>query len=232
MRRTDTIGLLLPELSSNFFAPMLRGVEAAIRQTDYHLLVYAGLRSGDALADLRRRIPIGEHNTDGMLIFVDSLDDEEIVRNYQREFPMVLLLRHSPPGVVIPTVMFDNRMGVQQAIDHLVMEHGRRRIVYLRGPVGNQESEHARPLSGNPPEARHRLQPRSGGAGWFDELMGQAAIEELLREGVRFDAVFAGDDDAATGVLLALRHAGPVCRKMWRWWVSTIWCSRAMSTRR
>ena len=98
VRRTDTIGLLLPELSSNFFAPMLRGVEAAIRKTDYHLLVYAGLRSGDALADWRRRIPIGEHNTDGMLIFVDSLDDEEIVRNYQREFPMVLLFRDPRPA--------------------------------------------------------------------------------------------------------------------------------------
>lgn len=209
VRRTDTVGLLLPELSSNFFAPMLRGVEAAIRRTDYHLLVYSGLRSGDGLPDWRRRVPIGEHNTDGMLIFVDSLEDEEIVHNYQRDFPMVLLFRDPPPGVSVPTVMFDNRAGVQQAIEHLVMVHDRRRIVFLRGPVGNQESE-LREATYRESLQQHGIpyDPDLVARGGFNELLGQAAIEGLLRQGVRFDAVFAGDDDAATGVLLALRQAG------------------------
>ena len=105
--------------------------------------------------------------------------------------------------------MFDNRMGVQQAIDHLVTDHGRRRIVYLRGPMGNQESEQ-REATYRETLQKHGIayNPDLVARGGFNELMGQAAIEELLREGVRFDAVFAGDDDAATGVLLALRHAG------------------------
>ena len=122
---------------------------------------------------------------------------------------MVLLFRDPPPGVVVPTVMFDNRMGVQQVIDHLVTVHGRRRIVYLRGPVGNQESEQ-REATYRETLQQHGIayNPDLVARGGFNELMGQAAIEELLREGVRFDAVFAGDDDAATGVLSALRQAG------------------------
>ena len=44
VRSTTTIGLLLPELSSSFFTPLLRGIEAAVRQTDYDLLIYANPR--------------------------------------------------------------------------------------------------------------------------------------------------------------------------------------------
>ncbi len=44
--------------------------------------------------------------------------------------------------------------------------------------------------------------------GGFNEDDAQATIQQWLLEGVEFDAVFAGDDDTATGVLSALHRAG------------------------
>ena len=207
VRKTNTVGLLLPELSSGFFAPMLRGIESAIRESEYHLLVHASLRSGDS--DPWRRHPIGEHNADGMLLFVKSTDDEEILRNYQRDFPMVLLFFKGPRGADIPCVSFDNAGGMYQIVEHLVTVHGRRRIVYLRGPVGNQDSEE-RELAYRQALAQVGLpyDPALVARGDYSDEGGQAAIEQLMAAGVAFDAVFAGDDEAATGVLAALRHAG------------------------
>jgi DNA-binding LacI/PurR family transcriptional regulator len=44
--------------------------------------------------------------------------------------------------------------------------------------------------------------------GGFNEDEAQVALQELLIEGVEFDAVFGGDDDTAAGVVSALIRAG------------------------
>jgi LacI family transcriptional regulator len=44
--------------------------------------------------------------------------------------------------------------------------------------------------------------------GGFDDEEAFAAIQQLLADGLDFDAVFAGDDDAASGVIRALKLAG------------------------
>lgn len=208
VRKTDTIGLLLPEMSSAFFPPLLRGIEAVVRRTEYDLLVYASARP-QVGGDWRRRQPIGEHNADGMLVFATTLDDAEIRQHYERGFPMVLLHRTPPYGVAVPCVMFDNQAGMSAAVRHLVEVHGRRQIAFLRGPVGNQDSALR--------EAAYRDTLAELGMpynaalvvrGGFNEVSGEAAVRELLLSGVVFDAIFTGDDEAATGALIALREAG------------------------
>lgn len=208
VRRTNTIGLLLPELSSSFFAPLLRGIEAAVRQTEYDLLIYANPRAA-AGYDSRHRQPIGSHNADGMLVFTTTLEDSEIVRNDEQGFPMVLLHRHSPPGLAVPSVVFDNRTGVRQAVEHLISVHGSRRIVFLHGPLGNQESEE-RELGYRDALRRHNIavDPALILRGGFNERGGYNAVCDLLRMGVPFDALFGGDDEGAVGAMSALRAAG------------------------
>jgi DNA-binding LacI/PurR family transcriptional regulator len=208
VRRTNTVGLLLPELSSSFFTPLLRGIEAAVRQTDYDLLIYANPRTVSGY-DLHRHQPIGDHNADGMLVFTTTLDDREIARNYDHGFPMVLLHRLSPRGLSVPTVLFDNNTGVRAAVNHLIDVHGRTRIVFLHGPLGNQESEE-RELGYREALLQHGLpcDPLLIRRGGYNEHLAYAAITELLRMNVTFDAVFSGDDEAAVGVLTALRDMG------------------------
>uniref|UniRef100_A0A7C1FSI8 LacI family transcriptional regulator n=1 Tax=Caldilinea aerophila TaxID=133453 RepID=A0A7C1FSI8_9CHLR len=207
VRKTETIGLLLPEVGNNFFAPLLRGVENAIRPTEYQLLVHASLRVPDPAP--WRHSPIGEHNADGMLVFVSSMDEAELLRNYERGFPMVLLFFMPPANARIPYVSFDNATGLCQVVEHLVKVHGRRRIVYLRGPIGNMDSDEREAAFR---ETMERLgvpvYPELIGRGNYSAYGGEQAILELIERGVEFDAIFAGDDDAATGVLAALRRCG------------------------
>lgn len=206
VRKTYTIGLLLPELSNNFFAHMLRGVENAIRPTEYQLLIHASLRSLEEAP--WRRSPIGEHNADGMLVFVGSTDEEDLLRNQQRDFPMVLLFFRGPTGADIPYVGFDNSDGLRQVVEHLVMVHGRRRIVYMRGPVGNVDSdERERAFGQTLAQVGVPLHPELVVRGHYSAPGGESAILELLARGAAFDAIFAGDDEAATGALAALRRA-------------------------
>lgn len=201
-RRTDTIGLLLPEISGHFFPPMLRGIEAELRKAGYDLLIHSTL-------DGRGRRPLTEHNTDGLLIFPGSVDDAELRRLSQIGFPVMLLHRSAPEGVAFPTVTVENKSGAESAIRHLIERHGRRRIVYLRGPAENEDSawrEHGYHAA----LAAHDLpfDPALVASGGFDDKQAFSTIQTLITDRIAFDAIFTGDDDAAMGVMRALRIAG------------------------
>lgn len=207
-RRTDTLGLLLPEIGGAFFSPLLRGIEAEARIGGYDLLVHATSHIPHASAPVPHR-PLAEHNTDGLIIFTQSVELDELTRLHHNNFPVVLLYQTPPPSANIPAVLIENKSGAQKITDHLIEVHGRRRIAFLQGPAGNQDSEER--------ERGYRLSLKSHGlkfdpalvgTGGFNEDDAQAAIQRWISERVDFDAVFAADDDSAVGALQALRRAG------------------------
>jgi DNA-binding LacI/PurR family transcriptional regulator len=206
VRKTDTVGLLLPEIGSSFFIPTLRGIEAAVREADLDLLIFAGNPEANRRREWRQ--PLGEHNTDGLLVFSTQMDDREVAGLYQRGFPVVLLHKSAPPDVPVPSVRFDNRVGMRRLLEHMLDVHGCRRIVFLRGSEGNEDSSQR--------EAAYRellqergiaFDPALIGEAAFTELGGESAVQRLLALKVEFDCVFAGDDEAAAGVIMALRKS-------------------------
>jgi DNA-binding LacI/PurR family transcriptional regulator len=205
-RRTETIGLLLPEISGAFYMPLIRGVETGVRESGFDLLIHS---SAHALTNAAHPLPLDEHNVDGLLVFTDRLTDAQIGRLHARGFPVVLLYRSAPADVDVPYVTLENKAGAYTVVDHLIAVHGRRRIVYLRGPEGNEDSLW-REAGYREALAAHDIpfDPLLVGLGMFDDVDGQRAVETMLRQGLDFDAIFAGDDEAASGSILALRRAG------------------------
>jgi DNA-binding LacI/PurR family transcriptional regulator len=202
-KRTNTIGLLLPEISGAFFSPMLKGIEAAAHEAGYDLLVH----STQQVETARRRL--GEHNSDGLLVFTHSLAPRELHRLHSLHFPVVLLHQTPPDGLDIPVIAIENKDGAAMLVDHLIERHGRRRIVYLRGPDGHEDSVWRERGYCEALEAHDiEFDPGLIASGGFDDEEAFAAIQGLLSEGLDFDAVFAGDDDAAIGAMRALKLAG------------------------
>jgi LacI family transcriptional regulator len=208
-KKTNTIGLLLPALGSSFFAPMLRGIETAVHQTEFDLLVYANPKRSQRNGTIRRPQPIGEHNADGMIVFTNILEDDEIRHFYKRDFPLVLLYQRPPANVTVPSIMFDNITGLHDVVNHLVTVHHKRRIAFLRGPEGNPDSD-LREMAFREALATHGIpyDPSLVACGNFTEAGGEQAVAELLSSGFHFDAIFTGDDESGTGALMALRQAG------------------------
>lgn len=204
-QRTQTIGLILPEISGAFFQPLLRGVEAEAQEVNYNLLI----QTTAARQQTRGARLVGEHNTDGLIVFTDSLDEEELKRLFRVDFPLILLHQSPPDGTTIPVISVENKSGAYKLIDHLIQAHGRRRIAYLRGPQthedsfwreqGYLEALYAHAIS---------YDPDLVGFGNFDENQAYRTVRQWLSDGLEFDAIFTGDDDAATGVLDALQEAG------------------------
>lgn len=204
-QRTNTIGLLLAEIVGDFFSPLLRGVESVAGKAGFDLLISTAGRRGP-----RNELPgpFGKHNADGLLIFAGSLTDEGVRDTHSLGVPMVLLHQSSPEGLTIPCVTIENKAAARAIVEHLIVKHGRRRILFLTGEPGNEDG-HWREMGYREALTRHNLPIDSEliAPGHFDRHIAQATIEQLVRVGVAFDAVFAGDDEAAVGVYTALRAA-------------------------
>jgi DNA-binding LacI/PurR family transcriptional regulator len=202
-RRTHTIGLVLSEISGAFFPPMLKGIEAGAHEAGYDLLIHSTQKEGPS------RRPLGEHNTDGLLIFTDSLDHRELHRLYNMNFPMVLLHQTPPDALNIPVIAVENKDGALMLVNHLIETHARRRIVFLRGPEGHEDSGWRERGYCEALES-HNLKFDSAllASGGFDENKAFATIQQMLSAGIEFDAIFAGDDDSAIGAMRALKMAG------------------------
>ncbi|MEP6984037.1 MAG: LacI family DNA-binding transcriptional regulator [Chloroflexota bacterium] len=206
-RRTNTIGLMLRDISGEFFGPMLRGIEAGTREYGFDLLIHCTHASAQAASKVN--YPLGEHNADGIIIFNESLDNNEIARLYRIQFPVVMLHRSPPTGLDIPYVGFENKLGARKLVDYLIEDRGYRRIAFLRGPDGIEDS-YWREMGYRESLAAHNIEFDADlvATGGFNEYQGQAAVSQLLSRGKPFEAVFAADDDSAIGALAGLKQAG------------------------
>lgn len=121
-----------------------------------------------------------------------------------RGMPMVTI-GHVVPDV--PVVAPDNAAGMREAVVHLISGHGRRRLVFLRGPAENQEAQTRFQayrdalrdfgLSYDPQLVLH---------GEFAKDVGKASMRQFLEQQVDFDAVVGANDLSTLGALEALRE--------------------------
>jgi LacI family transcriptional regulator len=203
--KTKTIGLLLLDIGGEFYTPMLRGIETVTSQAGYDLLIHS---TSTTMSGASSRRSLGEHNTDGLLVFTEALDNAELIRLSEMDFPVVLMHQSPPKGVAIPVVTIENQTGTQKMVDHLIELHGCKRIVFLQGPVDNEDSEQ-REKGYRQSLKKHALpfDPNLVVRGGFESNQAHAAVIQAIANGLNFDAIFTGDDDNAVGVIQALREA-------------------------
>jgi len=203
-QRTNTIGLIVDEIVGDFFQPMLRGIEHACSERGYDLLIHS--------TRMRRRsgsYPVAEHNTDGIIVFANSLPLEELRRLHIKQFPMVLMHQTPPEDVKVPCVTIENKRSARRMVDYLIEQRGYTQIAFLRGPEGNEDSQW-RELGYRESMAAHGLTVDETlvGMGGFEEGQAHHTVTQWVRQGKRPRCIFAADDDSALGVLRALREAG------------------------
>ena len=202
------IGLLLNNVYNDYFGILLYGIESVVQQNGYNLLV------ATSRPERRKGVlpALGAHNVDGLLAFADdSLGDEDLRALYAQHLPIVLIHCSSPKGIKIPSVTVENKAATFQLVDHLISKHGRRKILFFRGPVG-QEASYWREQGYREALTKHgiKFDPAFILAGDFQREVAHASMQAFVTKNNKgkFDAVFTGDDSAAIGVLDALEQAG------------------------
>ncbi len=203
--RTNAIGLLIDEIGGEFFQPMLRGIEIMARESRMDLLI----SSTGGIDKTSPPYPLGENNTDGLIVFANSLPQEELVRLQKIGFPLVLLHRSPPFGLDIPCVTVENKEGARRMVNYLIEQRGYRRIAFLTGPSSHEDA-YWRKIGYQEALAAHTipLDPTLMLWGGFDEQEAHASIANWLKNGLNAEVIFAADDDSAMGAMAALKEAG------------------------
>ena len=203
-RRTNTIGVVLPDLYGEFFSELMRGIDQVARDHRQHLLVssYHGnpQEQGEALRTMRGRV-------DGLLVLSPYASDaSHLAENLMPSQPTVLINSQSL-GTGVPSLSIDNYRAAGEMVRHLVAG-GRRRIAFIAGPSDSFDARdrlrgYRDALAESVPDAEPWVVQ-----GDFSEATGHSAARQLLIGSPRPDAVFAANDMMALGFLFACQQAG------------------------
>jgi LacI family transcriptional regulator len=204
MRRTDAIGLLLPDLFGEFFSEVIRGCDQTAQQEHFHLMVSSSHSNRDEIETALRMM---RGRVDALVIMSPHIDARALNENLPRTLPVVLLNCHVDEEG-FDSLNVDNRGGAREMTTHL-LSHGHTRVAIIKGTEGNLDAEER--LQGYS-EALHRAgiqrDPALEVGGDFSEASGYRAVRHLLSLAAPPTAMFASNDAMAIGALSALRDSG------------------------
>jgi LacI family transcriptional regulator len=204
--RSNMIGAVVVDVGTPYFANMVYGLQRSMRRAGKALMVSSGYADQDEEA--RAIIELVDRSCDGIVLYLERPLRQDVVEIIRAARIPVVMIGRQGCEVARGSVQLDNFGGARAAMDFL-LDQGHRRIVHLSGQADFGDT--AARLKG----IAAALSARGLGmgdirivSGEFSQEFGYAATLALIEEGHDFTAIFAGDDDMAAGVLLALRHAG------------------------
>ena len=208
MRRR--IGVLLDALYNEYASMLVTAFEFEARSRDLDLFCFAGgaLHSlaGHELSRNRIYDLVSARALDGVVALSLSAS-AEVIESFLARFPDLarVTVGHVVPGV--PVVVADNAAGMREAVVHLISSHGRRRLVFLRGPDQNQEAQTR--LQAYRDALRDfglSYDPALVLPGEFAMEAGRQAMSDFMDRQIDFDAVVGANDFSTLGALQVLRQ--------------------------
>lgn len=202
LRRTNTLGMLVPDIANSFLAGIIKGAEEVAHERGYALVLCNTADRPERDATYIR--VLREREVDGVLVASSRMADGTIDALRADGYPFVLVNRGSDSADDL-VVTVDNAAAAGTVIDHLVAA-GHERIVHVAGP--RSTSTGAERVAGARAAARrHGVRIEVLDAEGWSEAAGHHAVRERLSDAPP-TAVFGANDLLALGALRAARDAG------------------------
>ena len=201
-RRTQTVGVVLPDLHGEFFSELIRGIDLGARRRGYHLLISSSHSDRGEVAAVLRSM---RGRVDGLILMAPDADEPPLPTELPSWLPLVVLGGGPLPGR--RTITVDNYGGAR-AMTEALIGLGHRRIAFVQGPPGNADARER--LRGWRDAMLAARLPVDGLElpGAFSEESGFAAAVVLRETEPRPSAMFCANDAMAIGALRACREMG------------------------
>ena len=203
--RSNSIGILVPELNGPFFGTLLSDIENSFRQAGKHVIIAAG--HSDEKLEKESISFLQSRNCDALILHVEAVSDEYLVELMEKKVKFVLINRFVPQ-LYDRCITLNNQHGGYLATRHM-LEHGHQNIGYISGPIWKHDAEqrykgHLRALTefGIPHSEQLFYE------GDYHEESGALGTKALLQKAPEITAIVCANDEMAAGALTAARELG------------------------
>lgn len=206
-KKSQTIGLIVPDISNNFFSELAKGVEKAAQKLDYSVLFCNSDNSGKK--DLKNTNMLISKQIDGLIIApslgtTDVKDIAEFNDIVKASGLQVVLADRTIPFCSFNCVQSNNRQGGYIATNHL-LELGHKKIGCITGPMEvDSARERLQGFTDALSMAGLEVDDNLIASGDYQIESGAAGTRELLKQGVT--AIFACNDMMALGAMRECRE--------------------------
>jgi DNA-binding LacI/PurR family transcriptional regulator len=211
-QRAGAIALIVPNTSHHvfghlYFTHVLTGISAAANARDVQVLLSTTADTGEKREVAAYERVVRSRSADGAIVTSAAVTDEGLEALVTTGLPVVLIGNFPYlPGAV--TVGIDDVAASKDITNHLLVAHGRTRLVHVTGPLDHQTGIDRRLGFLEAVMERGLANDATVVDGDFSEEAGHAAVERLLANNVRFDGIVFANDDMAFGGLTALKEHG------------------------
>lgn len=201
-KRTNTIGVIIPRLNSNFVSNVLAGIEKVTNQYGFNLIITQSLESREK--EIRNVETMFANRVDGLLMSLsgDTKDISHIQPFFKKHIPVLFFDR--VPANANSSISIDNEKAGYLITRHLIAK-GAKRIAHISG--SHDINVYADRFNG----FRRALKESSID---FDESLliitvldentGDKEAKKIMR--LKADGIFAANDIAAVSCMNALKR--------------------------
>jgi LacI family transcriptional regulator len=207
LRRTNTLGVVIPDLMHSFFVEIVAGIEMVVSARGYALLLCSS--GEDARKERKELEALRQRQVDG-LVFASAhaTGNADLLGQLIDAGKCVVMIdRDDHPEIRCHRVLTDDERVGWLATTHL-FSLGHRAIAHIAGPpivhAKRREQGYRQGLRDSRVPVRPEWVIRAG----FLERDGYDAMQRLLAVRPRITAVFAANDPTAMGAMKAIWDAG------------------------
>lgn len=205
-QRSNTIGIIIPEIVHYFFSSVISGIEDVAYDAGFNVIICQSNEKYER--EVANAKTLLASRVDGVLVSVSKeTEDFAHLRNFQNNNVPMVFYDRVVPGFLADQVIIDDFDAAYRATRHLI-DSGRQHIVHFAGPqkllIGKQRKE------------GYLKALKEAGLAVDNDLIIEAdsfekarmAVMKLINTGKKFDGLFATNDLTAIGAMQTIQKNG------------------------
>lgn len=206
MRKTDTIGIVVPEVSNSFFSFVIHGIMDSAAAHGYHVILTVSRE--DPKIERENILTLLSHRIDGLLVAISKdTDDPSSFEPVRRMNVPLVFFDRTLDSLGFSTIGINDRKAAMEIVEFAISQ-GYRKIAHLGGSqsvaIGRDR------LAGYVDALKKHKIPLIDEwiiTGGFDSLSGYDGFRRLRRMRHLPEMVFAANDRIAQGAYRAIKEA-------------------------
>ncbi len=200
--KTQTIGVLIPDISNPYFMKVISSLENYVTEYEYNILI-ASSNDNPQKEDSLLKV-LFEKRIDGLILAPSRIEIKQSIAGYTHQNIPIVLVDRSVNDVVVDTVVEESENSTYELVKH-VISMGHRDIAIINGrnvlsTVIEREKGYIRALQDAGISVRAEYMFR----GEYNQQSGYSLGKRLLQMGLdRPTAVFCTNNFIALGVMTA-----------------------------